>query len=211
MPFLSCKFGRETYPLWAPTVTLYYGSVSTWLSASPDWALRKQALCIVFIALPRPGTVPGAYLLPEGANKSSGTSGKNWEIWTNLIPWLSGQKRLLLCLLPSYPLSSKDSHLGWISFLSRFYSYIHYRHIHSVQTCHITCWLEHLTFPWHLVETSHMALAILSWSESFLSLALSFSHQAVNYLCLGITYSAYNLPEYLGPWMIATYWGLTKS
>lgn len=91
MPFLSRKFGREEHPsLWTPIVTLYYGSVLTWLFASPDWAQRKQTLCLIFIASPRPDTEPGTYPLPEWTNKTNGISGKDWAIWTNLIPQLSG-------------------------------------------------------------------------------------------------------------------------
>lgn len=41
---------RGTPSLQALAVTLDYESVSTWLSALPDWALRKQTLCIVFTA-----------------------------------------------------------------------------------------------------------------------------------------------------------------
>lgn len=216
MPFLSCKFGREAYPscgllLSHCTMALcWHGCLLHW---TESW--ESRLLCIVFTASPRPATVPATYLLHKWTNETSGTNGKNEEIWTNLIPYQS-EKDFPLLLFPSYPLFYKDFHLGWTSFISRFCTYTHCRHIYSIQTCQSTCW------PDSSPEASHFPEALgwnstHSFGHSFWVRIISvlgpliFFHQAINYLCLGVTSSVCNFPEYQRLWEIAPKWGLSKS
>lgn len=146
IPFLPGKFGRKEYPshglllLHCIIVLCWHGYL---LHQTDPW--ESRLLCIVFTASPRPGRVPGTYLLHKWTNKFSGTNGKNREIWANWIPQRSSQKRPFLCILPSYPCSVKI--LSWSEphFLPG--SALHYWHIYSVQTCQLTCWPEVSHFP----------------------------------------------------------------
>lgn len=157
--------------LWDPTVTLYYGSVLTWLFASPDWALRSR-LCVL-CSLHLQGQLKSLAHIRCIMNKwVSGANGENEEIWTNLIQHLSIRKGLSSAF--SFPFTFRSIQIP--SGLSLIFFQV--LHLQTLQTFTQSTLVRAvadprpLTFLWHLVATLPIALVMLSRSESFLSWAL---------------------------------------
>lgn len=132
--------------LWDPTVTLYYGSVLTWLFASPDWALRSR-LCVL-CSLHLQGQLKSLAHIRCIMNKwVSGANGENEEIWTNLIQHLSIRKGLSSAF--SFPFTFRSIQIFfWVE--SHFFpgsALTNTADIYSVHTCQSSCWPEASHFP----------------------------------------------------------------